>query len=516
MSHAHEPPEPPALYAVRDDLDTDEPHDLPAEQAVIGSMLLSTQAITDATDTLYGTEFYRHAHELIWRAAINLRLEGAPVDTVTVAARLQEQGDLGRAGGAPYLHELITGVVSPASASYYAQIVRDRAARRALRAAGRRIHHLAGATGAGGFDAIAQAATEALTKATADHTATSKTTSTWQPVDLAGIRAGACPRPTATLLTTNTGRGLLYPGAIHSVSGEPTAGKSWVAIEAVAQEIATGHPVLYVDFEDRAETLLARLDDMGAKPETVEALVRYIRPETALDPQSGAHLDTSCEDCRVAIVDGVTEGMTMHDLDLSKNPDVAKWLKVIPWRLANHGCAVLQIDHVVKDAEARGRYAIGGQHKLAGIVASYTMVVAKPFAPGKAGHARLVVAKDRHGNVGTVGETVAELHMTPDAARSSTAVNCSLTASTYRAPEAEGQSTGPRLTGYMEKVSRVLELTPGMSQKDLLKACGGRETYILSAVQSLAEEGFLRVEKGGAGVATKHFSLAPFREEGAP
>jgi hypothetical protein len=68
MSHAHEPPEPPALYAVRDDLDTDEPHDLPAEQAVIGSMLLSTQAITDATDTLYGTEFYRHAHELIWRA----------------------------------------------------------------------------------------------------------------------------------------------------------------------------------------------------------------------------------------------------------------------------------------------------------------------------------------------------------------------------------------------------------------------------------------------------------------
>jgi hypothetical protein len=172
MSHAHEPPEPPALYAVRDDLDTDEPHDLPAEQAVIGSMLLSTQAITDATNTLYGTEFYRHAHELIWHAAINLHLEGAPVDTVTVAARLQEQGDLGRAGGAPYLHELITGVVSPASASYYAQIVRDRAARRALRAAGRRIHHLAGATGAGGFDEIAQAATEALTKATADHAAT--------------------------------------------------------------------------------------------------------------------------------------------------------------------------------------------------------------------------------------------------------------------------------------------------------------------------------------------------------
>jgi replicative DNA helicase len=197
MSHAHEPPEPPALYAVRDDLDTDEPHDLPAEQAVIGSMLLSTQAITDATDTLYGTEFYRHAHELIWHAAINLHLEGAPVDTVTVAARLQEQGDLGRAGGAPYLHELITGVVSPASASYYAQIVRDRAARRALRAAGRRIHHLAGATGAGGFDAIAQAATEALTKATADHTATGKTTSTWQPVDLAGIRQAPArdPRP---------------------------------------------------------------------------------------------------------------------------------------------------------------------------------------------------------------------------------------------------------------------------------------------------------------------------------
>jgi hypothetical protein len=167
----HEPP-PDDDYNDGPPAANEPPHDLPAEQAVLGSMLLSTQAITDTTDTLYGTEFYRHAHELIYHAIIDVHLDGAPVDLVTVAAHLQEQGDLTRAGGAPYLHNLVRGVVSPASAGYYAQIIRDRAARRALTTAGLRITQLGQATTAGDFDDLARAATQALEQATADHAAT--------------------------------------------------------------------------------------------------------------------------------------------------------------------------------------------------------------------------------------------------------------------------------------------------------------------------------------------------------
>lgn len=508
MTH-HDGDEPPPLYAVPppgDDRERAQPVDHQAERATLGAMLLTPTAVETVGDILYGTEFDQPAHELVYQAILAVHLEGHQADMVTVCAYLEETGNLRRAGGAPYLHTLANSVPTPENAAHYAGIVADRAARRRLITAGTRIRELGYATG-NDITTSVDAATTELAKATTEHT--TSTDSSWTPVNLAEIRTSDHQRPQASRLINTAGKGLLYPGAVHSISGEPTSGKSWVALTGAAQEIAAGHPVLYVDFEDRPETLIARLDDLGCNPTAVDRLVRYIRPEQAMTPTLARHLDQAATGCRIAIIDGVTEAMTMHDLDLSANIDVAQWLALLPRRIANMGCAVLQIDHVVKDVEARGRYAIGGQHKLAGIVASYTMLVAKPFAPGKAGHARIVVAKDRHGDVGTVGETAAELHMAPDTDRSATAVKWALTASTVTTTD----GSGPRFTGYMEKVSRLVEITPGINQGEILKAIRGKATYINQAIQSLVEEDFIRVEKGGPGAATRHYSAAPFRED---
>ena len=65
------------------------PQDIPAEQSVLGAMLLSKQAIDPATDVLEGRDFYRPAHELTFDTIASLAQRGEPADAITVAAELQ-------------------------------------------------------------------------------------------------------------------------------------------------------------------------------------------------------------------------------------------------------------------------------------------------------------------------------------------------------------------------------------------------------------------------------------------
>src|SRR6478735_8608190 len=112
------------------------PQDMAAEQSVLGSMLLSKDAIADVAEVLRGTDFYRPAHETIHEVIIDLYGRSEPVDMVTVAAALQRRGELQRIGGAPYLHTLSANVPIAANAGYYAEIVREKAILRRLVDAG--------------------------------------------------------------------------------------------------------------------------------------------------------------------------------------------------------------------------------------------------------------------------------------------------------------------------------------------------------------------------------------------
>ncbi len=94
------------------------PQDLIAEQSVLGGMLLSKDAIADVVEILRERDFYRPAHELIYDAIIDLYGRGEPADAVTVSAELTKRGDIARAGGAPYLHTLISSVPTAANAGY--------------------------------------------------------------------------------------------------------------------------------------------------------------------------------------------------------------------------------------------------------------------------------------------------------------------------------------------------------------------------------------------------------------
>jgi replicative DNA helicase len=129
------------------------PQDMAAEQSVLGSMLISKDAIADVTETIRGVDFYRPAHETIHDAIIDLFGRGEPVDMVTVAAELQRRGELQRIGGAPYLHTLAANVPIAANAGFYAEIVREKAILRRLVDAGTKIVQI-GYAGEGQVDDI--------------------------------------------------------------------------------------------------------------------------------------------------------------------------------------------------------------------------------------------------------------------------------------------------------------------------------------------------------------------------
>ncbi|WP_459970444.1 replicative DNA helicase [Nocardioides pyridinolyticus] len=141
------------------------PQDMAAEQSVLGSMLISKDAIADVTETIRGVDFYRPAHETIYDAVLDLYGRGEPVDMVTVAAELQRRGELQRIGGAPYLHTLSANVPIAANAGYYAEIVREKAILRRLVDAGTKIVQI-GYAGEGQVDDIVDEAQAEVYKIT--------------------------------------------------------------------------------------------------------------------------------------------------------------------------------------------------------------------------------------------------------------------------------------------------------------------------------------------------------------
>jgi hypothetical protein len=113
--------------------------------------------------------------------------------------------------------------------------------------------------------------------------------------------------------------------------------------------------VLYVDFEDGALSIVGRLMALGAERDAVLQRFVYVRPDEPLADVAIREFNSCSRDVTLAVLDGVTEALTLHGLDLASNTDVAKWRAQLPRPLARAGAAVLEIDHVVKDREQRGR-----------------------------------------------------------------------------------------------------------------------------------------------------------------
>ncbi|MFV8141918.1 replicative DNA helicase [Mycolicibacterium senegalense] len=204
-----------------------------AEQAVLGGMLLSKDAIADVLERLQPGDFYRPANQTVFDAILDIYGRGEPADAVTVAAELDRRGLLRRIGGAPYLHTLISTVPTAANAGFYAGIVAEKALLRRLVEAGTRVvqYGYAGADGAEVADVVDRAQAEIYDvtqrRASEDFVPLEDLLQpTMDELDLLASQGGVARGvPTGFIELDNVTNGL-HPGQMIIIAARPGVGKA--------------------------------------------------------------------------------------------------------------------------------------------------------------------------------------------------------------------------------------------------------------------------------------------------
>jgi len=222
------------------------PQNVEAEQSVLGSMMLSKDAMADVVEVIRGDDFYRPAHETIFETAVKLYNSGDPVDALTVGAELQKSGQITRVGGPEYLHTLLASVPSAASAGYYARLVREQSILRRLTEAGTRIANM-------GYDADGTEVDDVVDGAQAEIFAVTERRNsedflvigdllerTLEEVEIASNRDG-------TMLGAPTGfrelddlTGGFQGGQMIVIAARPAIGKSTLGLD-IARATSVGH-----------------------------------------------------------------------------------------------------------------------------------------------------------------------------------------------------------------------------------------------------------------------------------
>jgi hypothetical protein len=242
---------------------------------------------------------------------------------------------------------------------------------------------------------------------------------------------------------------------------------------------------------------------LGIPAEQIRDLFSYRRPEVhpgTLAREYAAWERMLTGRYAIAILDGVTEALSVFSVTSKDNDEVTKWIRTIPRRIASStGAAVILVDHVTKDADTRGRFAIGGQAKMAALDgAAYVVEVIEPLGVGLVGRISLRVAKDRPGMVRPISGMWRKTDRTQETAV--IVVDSSVTGRIeirVEMPRTDTQDTPAgdrqpwRPTGYMERVSRALELAnAAMSRTKIKQTVPGNNDRIWEAIDYLIEDGY--------------------------
>jgi replicative DNA helicase len=244
------------------------PHSVEAEQAVLGGLMLDSNAWDAVADIVSAADFYRRDHRLIFEAVAEVVDRRGPCDAVTVAEHLERKGLAEETGGLAYLGTLARDTPSAANVRTYAEIVRERAILRQLIEAGgqiassvfegggrpatelvdeaeRRVFEIAerGTRSRAGFQSVRE-----ILPATVDRLDALNQS----PGMLTGVTTGFTDLDRMT-----TG---LQPGDLVVIAGRPSMGKTTLAVN-IAENAAVGRkvPAAVFSMEMSAEQLTLRM-----------------------------------------------------------------------------------------------------------------------------------------------------------------------------------------------------------------------------------------------------------------
>jgi len=340
-------------------------------------------------------------------------------------------------------------------------------------------------------------------QATADEVAVADDLGGWEFVDLTPIIDGSYDPPTPTIGIRSDGAGLIYPGRVHSIAGEPGGGKTWLALHIIAEAINANGTAALIDYEDTPAATVHRLRLLGLTDTQIREAFTYIRPDGPLVSKGGKIAANTLDQlaalhCDVVVIDSVGESLAVEGLPPNDDDAVTQWFRRLPRMLARTGSAVIGLDHVTKSKDDRGLWAIGSQRKLAAIDgAAYGVDVSVAPTKTRDGKLKITCAKDRHG-------TYQRGHLVANIAIDNVGDGVKVT---LTAPDAVF-----RPTHYMEQVSRFLEDIPCASANGIEKGVVGRAGHIRAAVECLVAEGYVNKDTTKRGSQYSH--LNAYRDEG--
>lgn len=469
------------------------PHNLEAEESILGAAMLTRPALEVLATTLHPEDFYKPAHGQIAAVLTRAFEEDWDPDPVTIAAELARTGHLDTVGGRQALARIQAACPAAAAAPRYAQIVHDHATLRRLLATSAQItEHVYNGHGSA-HDAVLYAQ-ELLGQTASSNGA--RAYSTLEVADVGALLDGDLTNEEADFLTRVDGRALLYAGKMHVLQGEPTAGKSWLALQAVVEILGIGGAALYLDYEDTSRGIVGRLLALGADPAAVRARFRYVQPAGAFGLSERLELERILARLNpdLVVIDGVAEALARDGRSEDKASEVVGWIEKLPRWMARTGAGVVMLDHVVKDREQQGRWARGSGAKLAAVDgATYVVRVVTPFSRHRAGTLKLIVAKDRPGGVGAINEVAAVAQIEPKGDGERVVIRLEV----HAADQAPSDTWKP--TVLMRRVSEELEQSDApvsaRSVKDLISSTKPR--LVVEAVARLILEGYVREVRRG-------------------
>lgn len=332
------------------------PHDLDAEQAVLGLILThGAPALHAAENHLTADDFYRPQHAALWQLCRDLTADGAPIDPITVRNALPRLNGTARGIDAPYLHTLAADAPLAGSIGHYARIIAEHATRRRTQAIATRLAQRAAGPD---LDAALTEARQALEQEArqAEHGPDRR------PVDWASVWANP-PQPPEPLAEP-----LLYRGRVTWLYAPTGVGKSLLSME-IAAALATGRPalatgtaqllnVLYVDQENTVDDWLDRLTDMGYAGADLTGLTLHCLADWAAfdTPDGGAQLAAEADRTRadLIVLDTVSKCVSGEE---NANDTYQALYRHTMLPLKRAGRAVLCLDHPGKDIERGARGA---------------------------------------------------------------------------------------------------------------------------------------------------------------
>lgn len=322
----------------------------------------------------------------------------------------------------------------------------------------------------------------------------------WEPTDLSIVLASDYTPPRPTVLRRIDGAGLFYAGRVNALYGESGSGKSWIAMEAAAQILRAGGSVLYVDLEDHAGSVAARMIALGIDRATLIDRFVYISPLGAWNKIVSDWVVNCCLERTVelAVIDSTGEAMALDGAKPNDDDDTARWFRKVPRTIARTGAAVLLLDHVPKATDAPTGYAIGSQRKRAAIDgASYRVDVGVAPARGTPGHLKLVTAKDRGGTY-QHGHKVADIDIVDTDGGTSVTIK----------PPNTGLPTV-----LMGRISDFLDTHGAASARQVETGVQGKGPTIRAALQIMVEKGYVeRTPRTGKHGGFDHRLVRPFSE----